>query len=141
MPCTPTTPDQWKQRVTPPGVAVPSKALWQPPVPLPDISAGHANTYWPEGSTLDRFLWAMQHLVAAGMYVLIDYHPMSSEQVALDRQQYIDSWASLWRTVTSLPNYAHDLRGRVFLDLLNEPDALGLRWEPAGGKPGTEPCS
>ncbi len=141
MPCAPASADDWKQRTTPPGSAVPAKELWQSPVPLPDTSAGHANTYLPEGCTLDRLLWAIQHLVAAGMYVLVDYHPMFSEQVALDRQQYVDSWAALWRTVTSLPSYPQDLCGRVFLDLLNEPDALGLRWEPAGGKPGAAQCS
>lgn len=141
MPCSPASADDWKQRTTPPGCAVPAKELWQSPVPLPDTSTGHANTYLPEGSTLERLLWAIQHLVAAGMYVLVDYHPMFSEQVALDRQQYVERWAALWRAVTSLPGYAQDLCGRVLLDLLNEPDALGLRWEPAGGKPGAAQCS
>lgn len=57
-----------------------------PAVPLPEVSEpGSCNKYIPPetgGRTMDRFLWTIQWLVANGMYVLIDYHPMVSEGTA-----------------------------------------------------------
>lgn len=59
-----------------------SKPVPAPPVPLPDVSKpGSCNLYIPPadtGSTMDRYLWTVQWLVANGWYVLIDYHPMVS---------------------------------------------------------------
>jgi hypothetical protein len=28
------------------------------------------------------------------------------------------------------------LQDRIFVDVLNEPDSMGIRWEPSNGKPG-----
>ena len=28
------------------------------------------------------------------------------------------------------------LQDRIFVDILNEPDSMGIRWEPSNGKPG-----
>jgi hypothetical protein len=52
----------------------------KPKVPLFDTSVpGSCNHYIPwGGSTMERFLWHIQWLVASGWYVLIDYHPMVS---------------------------------------------------------------
>jgi hypothetical protein len=65
-PCTAFTTTQLKARVTPPGVAVPTKNLWTPAAALPAIVNGNCNTYLPGGATLNRFLWAIQHFVKSG---------------------------------------------------------------------------
>jgi hypothetical protein len=136
MLCAGNSPAEWKQRVTPPGTSPPGKDLWQPPIPLPSTAAG-CNSYLPRSSTLDRFLWTVQYLVAAGHYVLVDYHPMGAEQTSYDRALFVSEWAAVWRAITSLPSYQAQLKGRVFVDIMNEPDSMGLRWEASGGKPGT----
>jgi len=41
---------------------------------------------------------------------------------------------TLWTALTCLPNYKSDLKSRVMLDLLNEPDEYNLGW--AGGRQG-----
>lgn len=34
----------------------------------------------------------------------------------------------MWKALTCLPNYDKDIKGRVLLDLLNEPDGVDLTW-------------
>uniref|UniRef100_A0A383VWA1 Glycoside hydrolase family 5 domain-containing protein n=1 Tax=Tetradesmus obliquus TaxID=3088 RepID=A0A383VWA1_TETOB len=96
--------------------------------------AGTCNSYLPNGiTTLPRFLWVVEYLVANGMYVLVDYHPHETEMAVLaDPDSFARKWRGLWSAFTCLPNFASDLKGRVFLDLLNEPDELGMGW--SGGK-------
>lgn len=69
----------------------------KPPVPLPNVSvAGSCNKYIPGGRTMDRFLWTVQWLIANGMYVLIDYHPMVSAYLAqrvIHGSAYPQPWA------------------------------------------------
>lgn len=38
--------------------------------------------------------------------------------------------------VLAMPNFEADIKGRVFVDVMNEPDSMGIRWEPSNGKPG-----
>jgi hypothetical protein len=45
-------------------------------------------------------------------------------------------WSLLWRMVSCLPNFRADLAGRVFVDVMNEPDSMGISWEAGGGRPG-----
>lgn len=104
-----------------------------PAVPLPPAGgdATRCNSYLPTTSTLDRFLWVVQWFAANGFFVLLDYHPMGLEWTSHDVSHFVGNWTEVWRAVTCLPNYEVGLSGRVFLDLLNEPDSIGQRWERA----------
>jgi hypothetical protein len=139
------------------------------------------NAYLPNGQTLDRFLWTIKHLVAAGvrlgccmlhlacsatraaacllqhtstqltsltappshagMYVLVDYHPLDGtkrprELTSYSTSNFIESWKWIWTSIVGLDNYHSHLKGRLFLDLLNEPDSQGQRWEPHNDRAG-----
>jgi hypothetical protein len=51
---------------------------------------------------------------------------------------FVDKWTDLWRQVACLPNFDADLANRVFVDVMNEPDSMGVRWEASGGRPGAQ---
>jgi hypothetical protein len=56
----------------------------------------------------------------------VDYHPHETEMAYLaDPDTFARKWRGLWSAFTCLPNFSSDLKGRVFLDLLNEPDEYG----------------
>lgn len=38
--------------------------------------------------------------------------------------------------VSCLPNFQRDLANRVFVDVMNEPDSMQIRWEGSGSRPG-----
>jgi hypothetical protein len=42
-----------------------------------------------------------------------------------DPDSFARKWRGLWSAFTCLPNFSSDLKGRIFLDLLNEPDEYG----------------
>lgn len=58
------------------------------------------------------------------------------EQHPYNQQQFVDSWTNLWSMVACLPNFKSDLANRVFVDVMNEPDSMGIKWEAANGRPG-----
>ncbi len=35
----------------------------------------------------------------------------------------------MWTSIANLPNYHMDLKGRVMVDIFNEPDSMGMRWK------------
>jgi len=146
--CDPTTPQALAARAVDPDASEADRLLARsqrapvPPVPLPRAGGDdvRCNSYLPSSSTLDRLLWVVQWFAANGFYVLLDYHPMGLEYTSYDTRGFVGNWTTLWRAVSCLPDFQADLRGRVFLDLLNEPDSIGQRWEaqqaPPGGHPG-----
>jgi hypothetical protein len=50
----------------------------------------------------------------------------------------VDTWAELWKQVSCLPNFQRDLANRVFVDVMNEPDSMNIRWEARDGRPGAQ---
>jgi hypothetical protein len=70
------------------------------------------------------------------MYVLVDYHPMGYEATSYSAPEFVESWKWIWSSVVGLDNYHAHLKGRVFVDILNEPDSQGQRWEAQNGKAG-----
>jgi hypothetical protein len=106
----------------------PASTAPKPAVPLPSTTRA-CNSYLPDTSTLDRYLWAVQWFVANGFYVLVDYHPMGLDNASYKTATFVSSWQWLWSALSCLPNFESQLKGRVFLDLLNEPDSMGQRWE------------
>lgn len=101
-----------------------------PVVPLPNITApGTCNTYIPGGQTIDRYLWTVQWLVANGWYVLIDSHPMAQEMTSHNADEFVKSWKWVWSKFACLPNFEEDMKGRLFIDILNEPDSQRQGWQ------------
>jgi hypothetical protein len=47
---------------------------------------------------------------------------------------FVDGWKWLWGALRCLDNFEQDIKGRLFLDLLNEPDSMGQRWEVADNR-------
>jgi hypothetical protein len=58
------------------------------------------------------------------------------EQTSHDAAEFVEEWKTVWKAVSSLPNYKEDLVGRVFIDILNEPDSQGQFWQPRNGRAG-----
>ncbi len=72
------------------------------------------------------------------MYVLIDHHPKDyngkgDEVTSYNLPLYVDRWAWVWRWLMSKSYYASELRGRVMIDIMNEPDAIGQGWQAKVG--------
>lgn len=117
----------------------------KPAVPAPKLSKninppgsqpGICNAYIPMGaSTLARYLWVVQYFVANGFYVLVDYHPEPGniEPVTESVETFKNNWLRLYEGLACLPNWDKELQGRVFLDLMNEPDGLNITWDNAKG--------
>lgn len=106
--------------------------------PMQNKDKAKCNTYLPTRSNTDRFLFVIQQFVALGMYVVLDYQPQGLEQHPNNLSQFVGAWKSLWQKVTCLPNFNSDIAGRVFIDVMNEPDSMGIKWESQGNKPGAE---
>jgi len=108
-----------------------------PPKPHPGWPA--CNWYLPDGSVLDRLMWAAQYYAANGFYVILDWHPATpdaeaAEDSALlaDADALAGEWAWLASSVASLPAWRDGrLKGRLFFELVNEPDRLGVAWNDA----------
>lgn len=106
------------------------------PFPSPHTQQQTETAYIPGGQTVDRYLWTVQWLIANGWYVLIDSHPMSQELASHDAKEFVANWRWLWAKVACLPNFEADMKGRLFVDVLNEPDSQGQGWQPKDGKAG-----
>jgi len=105
----------------------------KPPIGLPDPKTSVCNTAIPHPSlTHQRFLWTIDYFVKAGFYVIIDYHPMGEEQYANDPKVFVQKWRDLWLSITRMPDFTKNLKGRVLIDIMNEPDSMGKNWEQAG---------
>jgi aryl-phospho-beta-D-glucosidase BglC (GH1 family) len=112
---------QWR------GKTLPAPWFW------PMSAEKTCNTYIPtKGRTLERFHWVVQFFVKSGMYVVIDYHPMGMEAIARNVEDCTRRWVTLWKSFMTLKNFDRELRGRVFLDILNEPDSMGMGWAETG---------
>lgn len=68
---------------------------------------------------------------AHGMYIILDYHGSSGQSLEMESiataQIFASRWAEVWKAVSCLPRFSQDLAGRVFADILNEPDMFGLK--------------
>lgn len=119
-----------------------SKSPPTPPVALPDVSkAGSCNTYIPptpgnKALAIDRYLWTVQWFIANGFYVVIDWHPMGMEQTSYVVDDFVREWKKVWEAVACLPNFESDLKGRLLVDLANEPDSQWQGWQVKNGKAG-----
>jgi aryl-phospho-beta-D-glucosidase BglC (GH1 family) len=89
------------------------------------------NSYLPNDSTLQRFLWTVKFYADNGFKVLIDDH-YEDHTVKIDPNLWITRWTTLVQYLVQDAN----TRDHVMFDLLNEPDSFGLKWEDQGNQPG-----
>ena len=61
-----------------------------------------------------------------GFYVLVDFHAAPGDTTVLSGNLVRD-WQTLWHLISSRPAFDSALAGRMLLDIINEPDGLGLR--------------
>ena len=61
--------------------------------------------------------------------MLADYHAYPGDTTVASGN-LVNDWKTVWTAITSLPTFASDLAGRVFLDLINEPDGINVRLGP-----------
>jgi aryl-phospho-beta-D-glucosidase BglC (GH1 family) len=138
--CTPVTAEFIKKRTISPHVLhkYAAKALPGNVSPMRKVKAGYCNQYLPQKSNYHRLLFVAQSLIAQGIYVILDYQPMGMEQHPYNQTAFVEKWTDLWKQVACLPNFHTDLANRVFVDVMNEPDSMGVRWEGSGGRPGAQ---
>jgi hypothetical protein len=61
---------------------------------------------------------------------------MGQETTSYNAKEFIDNWKWVWSRFACLPNFQEDMKGRLFIDILNEPDSQGQGWQPKDGKAG-----
>lgn len=103
----------------------------------PRAAAGVCNAYMPNDvgrmRGLDRFLYTAEFAARNGFYVVLTFHPKGgTTPFANPAKDMADQWTRLWREVMKRPAYASVLKGRVVLDVMNEPDAWKWRWNVSG---------
>ncbi|KAL0031693.1 hypothetical protein WJX79_001570 [Trebouxia sp. C0005] len=93
---------------------------------------GVCSDYLDVGTTFNRLVYVVKLLTHNGFYVLLD-NQFNLDTTVLDNQ---NQWLSDW--VTLLKAVAQDSISSqmLMIDVLNEPDVFGVRWEAANGKPG-----
>lgn len=118
--------------VTNPSQPVPSTATIPPMIAPPTRVAGKCNDYVPNTSTLDRFVWVVNFFAKNGFYVLIDNH-LREDQTALQNRQ---EWLELWKDLVGRISQDPLSKKMLMIDILNEPDQFGIRWEASAQAPG-----
>ncbi|HSW86842.1 MAG TPA: cellulase family glycosylhydrolase [Rhabdochlamydiaceae bacterium] len=129
--CTIPTQSQIQASVTDPNVPVPSGATIPPMVAPPARTAGMCDDYFPNDTTLNRFLWVVNFFAKNGFYVLIDNHFREDQTVLASPQQWVQDWVQLVTAISKDPVS----KSMLMVDLLNEPDNFGVRWEASGSTP------
>jgi hypothetical protein len=117
--------------VTDPSVTVPSGDIIPPQVYSPPNNVpGIANSYLPNDTTLNRFLWVVNFFARNGFYVLIDDH--TEDQTVLNgTSQWVQYWVNLVTAISQDPIS----QKMLMIDILNEPDSKGIRWAASGNLP------
>ncbi|MBA2727273.1 MAG: cellulase family glycosylhydrolase [Parachlamydiaceae bacterium] len=117
--------------VTNPSVPVDPNNIIPPMIAPPTRVAGQCNDYFPNDTTLNRFLWVVNFFAKNGFYVLIDNHLREDQTALEDRQLWVQRWKDLVTKISQDPIS----KKMLMIDILNEPDQFGIRWE-SGQTPG-----
>jgi aryl-phospho-beta-D-glucosidase BglC (GH1 family) len=128
--CTMPTDADVARSVLAPGKVLPGKIA---PLPFPTHRvAGQCNGYLPNDTVYNRFRWVVSFYARNGFYVLIDNH-LREDRTALDSAT---NWASQWAQLVKDLRQDPAVKSKLMVDLLNEPDNFGIRWEAQAGTPG-----
>lgn len=99
--------------------------------PMPSLSPpGMCNSYVPHTGTVERLLlWTVSFLVNQGFYVLLNHHSLvSGNQIQRNPSEFARAWGNLWWKIASAKDFESKVKGRVFVDITNEPDFMGMKW-------------
>lgn len=99
-------------------IADAQRALLGLPAPLTS-PPGLCNTYIPNGSTLDRFVWFLRYLSHQGFYVAIVHQANSDTIFKNSPAQWLRSWRWL---MEALQSGAPEIFPRLIIDPVNEPE-------------------
>lgn len=129
--CQKATLEQIQGNVTNPDSPPPEGSVI-PPLEFPPNGYGSGcNNYLPNDTTFNRFVWVVNYLAQNGFYVLLDNH-LREDQTAIENpQEWVDQWVKLVQAVSQQPA----TKDKILIDILNEPDNYGIRWEQSGDKP------
>ncbi len=89
-------------------------------------ASGVCNADLPNTSAYARFLYVVRYFTANGFYVLIDNHLSFDNTAVSNAAQWLIWYKQLMTDIVQLPS----TRNRVMVDIMNEPDVLGLRCVP-----------
>lgn len=86
-------------------------------------ASGTCNADLPNTTAYARFIYVVRFFTANGFYVLIDNHLSFDNTAVENTPQWIKWWKQLLTDIAAVPSS----NNRVMVDIMNEPDVLGLR--------------
>lgn len=105
---------------------------WLPTNDTPAIVDDVCNADLPNDETYNRFLWMCDYYISQGFYVNLDYHSNMNQDVGTEKNEsfadqaaWINNWATLLEDLLKTPAN----KGKILVDLINEPDGYNLTWE------------
>ncbi len=132
-PCQIPTTSQIQASVTNPLIAVVGKTIPAMIAPPPRIE-GQCDNYFPNDTTLNRFLWTVNFFAKNGFYVLIDNHLREDQTVLENKAKWVQQWTDLVTKISQDPIS----KKMLMIDILNEPDEYGIQWEASSSRPGLQ---
>lgn len=120
-----------QKSVTHPLVRIPHPKI-PPMIAPPPRTPNQSNDYFPNDSTLNRFVWVVNFFAKNGFYVLIDNHLREDLTALEDPQLWVQQWTDLVIRLSEDPVS----KKMLMIDILNEPDNYGILWEPSNQTPG-----
>ena len=106
----------------------PGLSTFPQPVAWPDHGNNNTcNSYLPQDSTLNRFVWVVNYLAHNGFYVIIDDHS-EDPTVADSKTEFVTKWVDIVTRLSQDPV----TREHLIVDILNEPDGRGWGWDVMG---------
>ncbi|KAK9865225.1 hypothetical protein WJX84_012206 [Apatococcus fuscideae] len=122
-----------KASLTPPTPLV-SYAAQVPPLGFPaEEVPGICNGYLPADSTLSRLIFVVDFLTNNGFYVVLSNNLETDKSVLRSPETWVQNWASTFSAITV--NSPSSLSNTI-IEPFNDPAAIGLQWNAAGGLPG-----
>ncbi|KAK9836719.1 hypothetical protein WJX74_006621 [Apatococcus lobatus] len=119
--------------LTPPTPLV-SYAAQVPPLGFPaEEVPGICNGYLPADSTLSRLIFVVDFLTNNGFYVVLSNNLETDKSVLRSPETWVQNWASTFSAITV--NSPSSLSNTI-IEPFNDPAAIGLQWNAAGGLPG-----
>lgn len=107
----------------------------RPPVFVGRLPRQICNEGVDNTNTKRRFLQVIKTFIDNDIYVVLDYHPMGSEPYAWQRNgaEVAERWRQLmaWFIKEAGTQWNSVYRGRVLIDIMNEPDSMGIGWKRA----------
>ena len=114
--------------VDPAASVPPGLTNFPPPTSWPDHGTNTTcNSYLPQDTTLNRFLWVVSYLARNNFFVIIDDHS-SDPTVNTNQTLWLQLWTDLVTRISADPIAA----GRLIIDILNEPDSRNFGWDVMG---------